>query len=81
MEGKRYWFPAKRNGFGWGLPQVWQGWLVLAGYAAGMLGAAFLFPPSHAPVGFWIAVSILTGILVSTCILKGEPPEWRWGDR
>ena len=27
-----YWFPARRYGWGWGLPATWQGWLVLAGY-------------------------------------------------
>jgi hypothetical protein len=26
---KKYWFPAKRYGWGWGIPNVWQGWLVL----------------------------------------------------
>jgi hypothetical protein len=26
----RYWFPAKRYGWGWGLPVTWQGWAVLA---------------------------------------------------
>ena len=24
----RYWFPAKRYGWGWGPPQTWQGWVV-----------------------------------------------------
>ena len=28
-----YWFPAKRYGWGWGLPSRWQGWVVLAIYA------------------------------------------------
>ncbi len=28
---KKYWFPAKRYGWGWGIPNVWQGWLVLFG--------------------------------------------------
>ena len=28
----RYWFPAKRYGWGWGLPAVWQGWVVLVGF-------------------------------------------------
>ena len=25
----QYWFPAKRRGWGWGPPTVWQGWAVL----------------------------------------------------
>ena len=27
----KYWFPAKRYGWGWGPPNNWQGWVVLAG--------------------------------------------------
>ena len=27
---KKIWFPAKRYGWGWGLPCAWQGWVVLA---------------------------------------------------
>ncbi|WP_269146578.1 hypothetical protein [Xanthomonas oryzae] len=34
---KDYWFPAKTYGWGWGLPTVWQGWLVY-GIAAVLLG-------------------------------------------
>ena len=26
----RYWFPAKRYGWGWGFPITWEGWLTLA---------------------------------------------------
>ena len=28
----KYWFPAKRYGWGWGLPGTWQGWLVVAAF-------------------------------------------------
>jgi hypothetical protein len=28
-EEQKYWFPAKRYGWGWGLPITWQGWLTL----------------------------------------------------
>jgi hypothetical protein len=47
----RYWFPAKRYGWGWGLPCTWQGWLVLAAYLGLMVGAARLCPPRKA----WLA--------------------------
>ena len=33
----RFWFPAKRYGWGWGPPVCWQGWAVLLGYFALML--------------------------------------------
>jgi hypothetical protein len=30
----KLWFPAKRYGWGWGFPTVWQGWAVLAAFFA-----------------------------------------------
>lgn len=30
MQQASYWFPAKRYGWGWGLPSSWQGWVVLS---------------------------------------------------
>lgn len=78
---KRYWFPAKRYGWGWGLPRTWQGWLVLALYALGWVVAWLLFPPrGNAPAYIWTIVA-LTALLVLVCWLKGEPPRWRWGGR
>lgn len=75
----RFWFPAKRYGWGWGLPATWQGWVVLGLYAASLAAAAVVFPPSAEMMGFVGAVAILTGLLVAVCWLKGEPPRWRWG--
>lgn len=75
-----YWFPAKRYGWGWGLPAKWQGWLVLAVFV-GLLGAgAILFPPRSAPVFYFAYVIVLGALLLGVCWLKGEPPRWRWGD-
>jgi hypothetical protein len=34
----RCWFPAKRYGWGWGLPSAWQGWVVLISYFALVFG-------------------------------------------
>ena len=38
---KQYWFPVKRYGWGWGLPIVWQGWVVLVAYTS-LLSAALV---------------------------------------
>ena len=43
-EQSRYWFPAKRYGWGWGFPTTWQGWLVIALYVV-LIGAG----PSSSP--------------------------------
>ncbi len=76
---KKIWFPAKRYGWGWGMPCAWQGWVVLAAYvllACG--GAVFLKPDKN--LGLWIAyVAILSVIMILICFLKGEKPRWRWG--
>jgi uncharacterized membrane protein YhaH (DUF805 family) len=76
----RYWFPAKRYGWGWGFPCTWEGWLVLAAFVALVGAGGWLFPPRAMP-GFYLAyVLVLSVLLVGVCWLTGEPPRWRWGD-
>jgi hypothetical protein len=76
---KNYWFAAKTYGWGWGLPTVWQGWLVY-GIAAALLAAGvFIFPPAANPVLFQIYTWGVLVALVAVCWVKGEPPRWRWG--
>jgi hypothetical protein len=75
-----YWFPAKRYGWGWGLPTRWQGWLVLVVYASLLLWAAATFLPAGDEFAFVVGAIALTVVLVSICWWKGEPPRWRWGD-
>jgi len=74
-----YWFPAKRYGWGWGLPSSWQGWVVLAAFI-GLLAVGFLlFPPNKSLGAFLAYVVGLSALLFAICWLKGEPPRWRWG--
>ena len=42
---KEYWFAAKTYGWGWGLPTVWQGWLVY-GIAAVFAGRRSFYLPA-----------------------------------
>ena len=73
-----YWFPARRFGWGWGLPNCWQGWLVLATYiGAAALGIGGL-APAH-PAGFVAYLGVLSALFIGVCIKKGEPLRWRWG--
>lgn len=78
---KKYWFPAKRYGWGWGLPGTWQGWLVLAVYAALVIASVVIFPPTEAPAEFVFANCAFAAAFVAACWLTGEPPRWRWGDK
>jgi len=75
----RYWFPAKRYGWGWGLPSAWQGWVVLVAYLAVVAGMAYVFPPAHHAPAFYAGLVITTVVLLLVCLLKGEPPRWRTG--
>jgi uncharacterized membrane protein YhaH (DUF805 family) len=76
---RRYWFPAKRYGWGWGLPITWQGWVVL------VVWFVILYPGSVWTVMrhwalFAAFIVVMTGSLIAICYAKGEPPRWRWGD-
>ncbi len=77
---QKYWFPAKKRGWGWGLPVTWQGWVVYAVYSAGMIAGAVAFPPENFFGTFLVHAIALTVLLVVVCLLKGEPPRWRWAD-
>ncbi len=77
----RYWFPAKRYGWGWGPPNCWQGWLVILAYIALLSGGAFLLHPDK-HLAFFIGYAVaLTTVLIIICWLKGEKPGWRWGGK
>ena len=75
-----YWFPAKRYGWGWGLPQKWQGWVVLAMFLVLVVAGVFVFPPQARPIAFSIYIAVLVLLLLAVCYAKGEPPCWRWGN-
>jgi len=75
----KYWFPAKTYGWGWGLPSSWQGWLVLAAFAALLLVGSFVFPPTTVLGPYLAYTAVLCILLVGVCWLKGESPRWRWG--
>jgi hypothetical protein len=76
----KYWFPAKRYGWGWGFPSSWEGWLVFATFFALIVAGFFMFPPAEEVGSFVAYTAIVSVLLVAVCWLKGEPPRWRWGD-
>jgi hypothetical protein len=79
-ESRNYWFPAKRYGWGWGVPSVWQGWATLIIYLCLIVAGAIIFPPGEELTTFIALTVLLTLILIVICWVKGEPPRWRWGD-
>jgi hypothetical protein len=80
-EQKQYWFPAKRFGWGWGLPTAWQGWVVLAIFAVLAAAGAIVIVPADRPARFVGYLLVLSALLTFVCWMKGEPPRWRWGRR
>ena len=77
----KYWFPAKRYGWGWGPPCAWQGWVVLFIYLALLLGGIPFVQATEGNVAYIAYVFVLTASLVAICWLTGERPRWRWGGR
>ena len=75
----KYWFPAKRYGWGWGPPTAWQGWAVLAAFFLAIGIAAWILMPVHL-AAFLSVVLLMTLLLLWICYAKGEPPAWRWGE-
>jgi hypothetical protein len=76
---KKYWFPAKKYGWGWGPPACWQGWAVLGIWLLVFVASALCLA-SNIPA-FVVFALLLATILTFICYLKGEPPRWRWGKR
>jgi hypothetical protein len=77
---RKYWFPAKRFGWGWGLPTAWQGWVVLAAYFALVIGAIPLIHAAERTAVYIAYVVLVTVALVLVCWVTGEPPRWREPD-
>jgi hypothetical protein len=73
-----YWFPAKRYGWGWGIPSRWQGWVVVITWIAAVVAMSLWLPEWNLPL-FFVFIAAMTVILIAICYAKGEPPRWRWG--
>lgn len=73
----RYWFRAKRYGWGWGLPLAWQGWAFFIVWIIVLPLGHRLLPLGDKPLrwGFTAAMVIL---LIAICYWKGDPIGRRW---
>lgn len=78
MKEQRYWFPVRpaRNGWGWGLPNVWQGWAAYALYWIFFFVGILLI----APYGVWAIVTfacVWAALFIGMMFWKGEPQSMR----
>lgn len=79
VNGKEIWFPAKKYGWGWGLPCTWQGWGVLAIFFFLSVTSSLLLARGHRDL--WIAsLGLLVTALIAISFAKGEKPRWRRGE-
>ncbi|MBV8666284.1 MAG: hypothetical protein JO269_07360 [Burkholderiaceae bacterium] len=78
---KQYWFPAKRYGWGWGLPQTWQDWAVLGAFLGLVAVGRFIVQPELGPRSLFFYMLLIGAALIAVIWLKGEPPRWRWGEK
>ena len=78
-EERKFWFAAKRYGYGWGLPLCWQGWVAYAVFIGALIADACVFNPGRHMACFQIGVFVLVAAFVAVGFWKGEPARWRWG--
>ena len=72
------WFPAKRFGWGWGLPVRWQGWVVMIVWL-GILFVGLARIPDN-PISVFLFFAVMIVVLLVLFWWKGERPRWRWGE-
>lgn len=74
------WFAPKRYGFGTGLPIAWQGWALLAAYAA-FIGLAVLLFGKENLIALSIVIPASVALLVICARTTRGGWAWRWGNR
>ena len=74
---KKYWFPAKKYGYGWGLPCTWQVWVGFVLYLAILFAATTTLAKDQNVARFLGIVFLDTTALVIICWLTGEELRWR----
>lgn len=73
------WFAPKRYGFGAGLPIAWQGWALLLGTIAIVIGVGVTLEDKPAlQLAIILPLIIVLGIVTAFKTRGGW--RWRWGD-
>lgn len=78
MNDKRYWFPVRpaRNGWGWGTPVVWQGWVAWLILFAVLLGGLILLAP-YGTLALSCWGTFIGCLFIALGFWKGEPQSMR----
>ena len=75
MSERPQWFAPKSHGYGSGLPIAWQGWAVLAGYLAVIIGTVPL--AGRSLLAHLSVVAVATAILMFVCA-RTTRGGWKW---
>ena len=67
------WFGRKKLGWGWGLPQTWQGWMVIILFITSIISFRFI---SSTPSMFVALVLLAVIMLFILAWLTSGKPEW-----
>lgn len=79
MTGGGDWFAPKRFGFGAGLPIAWQGWALIAAWAAVVFATMALLAPRHPMLAVIMVVILSIPMLVVSARHTRGGWKWRWG--
>lgn len=73
------WFAPKRFGYGAGLPIRWQGWALMLGYIALVIGVTIALMPGHPGTFAGIVLAATAAIVVISARHTRGGWRWRWG--
>lgn len=79
MSGDGEWFAPKRYGYGAGRPIAWQGWAVIAVWAAAVAAAVAPLSPRHPALAGILAVIVSIPMMVIAARHTRGGWKWRWG--
>ena len=80
MDDRSEWFGVRRYGFGPGRPIAWQGRALLAGYAALIALALFIFGPEDL-LALTIVIPATLALLIIMARTTRGGWRWRWGEK
>ena len=69
------WFAPKRYGFGTGVPIAWQGWAILVGFMALVVGVGKLFSNRPLVMAAILIPALALLVLITARTTRGS---WRW---
>lgn len=82
---EKAWFRKRKYGYGWGLPQTWQGWVIFLLYIAFIpYDFVSIDSTSHSVsdtlINFIPNMFLATVIFIAIAFITSGKPEWHFGE-